>query len=87
MHLAIHGHDRRQTASAETRDRFEREEAVVRGLFLSMQTQILIDRIVDRSGFPHVARRARADLDNVLTLGFEREVLVERRHAVHLRHA
>ena len=26
-------------------------------------------------------------LDNVLPLGFEREVLVERRHTVHLRHA
>ena len=83
----VHGEDRRKAARAEARHSLQREQPVVRGLFLSVQTQILIDRIENRPGLPHVARRARADLDNVLPLGFEREILIERRHAVHLRHA
>ena len=34
-----------------------------------------------------MARRARADLDDVLSLGLEREVLIERRHTVDLGNA
>ena len=41
-------------------------------------------RFIDRLGFPNMTCRAVADLDDVLALGFQREILEESRHAVHL---
>ena len=84
MYFPVHGHDRRQSAGAEARDRFERKEAVVRCLFLPVQPEVFIDRIIDRPGLAHMTRRTRADLDDMLSLGLQRKILVECRHTVYL---
>ena len=84
MDLAVDRHDRGQAARAETCNRLQREDAVVRCLVLAGQTQMGQDGVIDRLGFPDMTCRTVADLDDVLALGFQREILEESRHAVHL---
>lgn len=57
---------------------------VVRRLALTGQTEVFPHSVIDRLGFPNMTCRAVADLDDVLALGFQREILEESRHAVHL---
>ena len=84
MDLAVDRHDRGQAARAETCNRLQREDAVVRCLVLASQTEVFPHSVIDRLGFPNMTCRAVADLDDVLALGFQREILEESRHAVHL---
>ena len=84
MDLAVDRHDRGQAARAETCNRLQREDAVVRRLALTGQAEVLAYSVIDRLGFPNMTCRAVADLDDVLALGFQREILEESRHAVHL---
>ena len=84
MDLAVDRHDRGQAARAETCNRLQREDAVVRRLALTSQAEVFPHSVIDRLGFPNMTCRAVADLDDVLALGFQREILEESRHAVHL---
>ena len=84
MDLAVDRHDRGQAARAETCNRLQREDAVVRCLVLASQTEVFPHSVIDRLGFPNMICRAVADLDDVLALGFQREILEESCHAVHL---
>ena len=76
--------DLHRYARAETCDRLQREDAVVRCLVLAGQTQMGPDGVIDRLGFPDMTCRTVADLDDVLAFGLEREVLEEGRHTVRL---
>lgn len=84
MDLAVDRHDRGQAARAETCNRLQREDAVVRRLALTSQAEVFTHSVIDRLGFPNMTCRAVADLDDVLALGFQREILEESRHAVQL---
>ena len=76
--------DLHRSARAETCNRLQREDAVVRRLALTGQAEVFPHSVIDRLGFPNMTCRAVADLDDVLALGFQREILEESRHAVHL---
>lgn len=84
MDLAVDRHDRGQAARAETCNRLQREDAVVRRLALTGQAEVLAYSVIDRLRFPNMTCRAVADLGDVLARGFQREILEESRHAVHL---
>ena len=82
VHRAVHGHGRGQAAGAQAGHRLHGEVQVVGGLLAVGQAQLLPQPLEDRYGAAHMAGRAVAAADHVLALGLQREVLVERRHAV-----
>ena len=84
MDFTVDGHNGSQTTGPQARDRLQSKHAVIRRLFLTEQAQILINRVVNRSGLADMAGRAGTNLDDVLALCFQREVLIERGNTVHL---
>ena len=84
MNLTVHGEDRRKAARAEARNGLQREEHIAaRHLFL-VQPEMLFQSLQDRLRFAHMAGGAVAYAQNVLAFGFQREAVIECRHAVYL---
>ena len=68
VNFTVNRHDRGQTAGPQTGYGFQREKTVVGRLFLPGQAQIVIDRIVNGTGFSYMAGSTCTDLDNMPAL-------------------
>src|SRR5579862_935489 len=81
VHLLVDDHHRSETTGAQAGDGFHREEHVRGGFFLVVGAELLLQCVEDRQRMLHVAGRTVAHADDVLALGLQSEVRIERRYA------
>ena len=76
-------HDGREAAGADAAAAVDREQPVL-GAFAARDAELFFDLGKDLIRSFHIACSSQAHADAVLALGLERELRVERDHAVHL---